>query len=385
MQRHEKNAVLDCAIIIIGGNHHNTLGVVRALGQKGISPFVIIIGKTRNSFVLKSKYVADGLILPSAEDAVSYLMDKYANHKRVIVFSCSDGVTCALDQHYNDLKDVFLFFNGKEQGRLSRLTNKYKMQQLAIACGLQIPSTKRVVDGVLPEGIVYPCVTKDVDNINGSKHDMKVFENETELLGFLRHRQGVSDILVQQFIDKEMEFQLIGCSVRNTNGEYNIIIPGHTKILRSQPVTNTGFLEYYSNEGFEYNKEACRRFIEACCYTGLFSLEFIRDKNGIDYFLEINFRNDGNAYVVTKAGVNLPFIYYLSSIGEDYTYEANRPIKTQVSMPVVKDFKTVIQGKTSLISWLKDLKRTNCFFYKDKEDPKPMMAYFKELICAVNE
>lgn len=29
--------------IIIGGNHHNTLGVIRALGQKGIYSTVVLV------------------------------------------------------------------------------------------------------------------------------------------------------------------------------------------------------------------------------------------------------------------------------------------------------------------------------------------------------
>lgn len=373
---------MDCGIVVIGGSHHNTLGVVRALGQKGIRPFVVIVGKGHDSFVLKSKYVSEGLVVPSPEGAIAFIKENFIKPEKTIVFSCADGVTCALDSQYNELKTDFIFFNGQEQGKLTKLTNKYEMQKLAMASGLNVPHTERIVNGLVTNDISYPCVTKDTDNVGGSKQDMKVFQNKQQLEEFLHQRQSGYDILVQQYIDKELEYQLIGCSVRNKNGEYDIIIPGHTKIIRAQPVTNTGFLEYYSNEGFEFDMESCCKFIKACGYTGLFSLEFLRDKLGRDYFLEINFRNDGNAYVVTKAGVNLPYIYYLNAIGKDYASEVNKHVMVQVSMPVIKDFKTVIQGKVSLFQWLKDLKRTNCFFYKDREDPKPMRAYLKEIISS---
>lgn len=366
--------------IVVGGNHHNTLGVVRALGQKGVSPFVIIVGNGKSSFVLKSRYIKGGLILPTSEDAVLYIKEEFSGQGRTIIYSCSDGVTCSLDNHYDELKDNFVFFNGKEQGRISRLTNKYEMQRLALMCGLNIPATIKIEGNTIPNGITYPCVTKDMDNVNGSKHDMKLFQNVEQLSNFLQKNNESKEILVQHYIDKELEFQLIGCSVINDKGEYDIIIPGHTKIIRAQPVTNTGFLEYYSNDGFSFDKDSCKNFIKACGYTGLFSIEFIRGKDGIDYFLEINFRNDGNAYVVTKAGVNLPYIFYLNALGKDYSAEAQRPIHMQVSMPVVKDFKTVLQGRVSILQWLKDLKRTNCFFYKDKKDPAPLRAYIKELL-----
>lgn len=373
---------MDCEVVVIGGSHHNTLGVVRSLGQKGIKPFVIIISKAKKSFVLQSKYAKGGLIIPSSEEIVLYVKKNLACGGKTIIISCADCVTCSFDQHYDELKERFIFFNGAEQGILSKLTNKYEMQHLAILCGLNVPRTDRVVYSVIPNSLIYPCVTKDVDNVTGSKHDMNVFQDRNQLTTFLQNRDSNYDILIQQFVEKDYEYQLIGCSLRKRNGEYDIIIPGHTKILRAQPVTNTGFLEYYTNDNFEFDRESCCKFIKACGYTGLFSMEFIRGKDGRDYFLEINFRNDGNAYVVTKAGVNLPYIYYLNAIGEDYSYEANHPIEVQVSMPVLKDFKTVLKGRVSFFQWVKDLRRTNCFFYRDKVDPKPMIAYLKELIIS---
>lgn len=371
---------MDNNVIIIGGSHHNTLGVVRALGQKGLKPFVIIVGKGNDSFVLQSKYVADGIMVRSSDEAVVYVIDHFSDEKLTIIYSCTDSVTCSLDRYYDKLKTNCIFFNGKKAGKLNYLTNKYEMQQLAVACGLHIPLTVKITSEVMTDEIVYPCVTKDIDNVCGSKSHMKLFDNERQLNDYLHEHKNDYSMLVQQYIEKDLEYQLIGCSVQNSEGSYDVIIPGHTKILRAQPVTNTGFLEYYSNDGFEYDEEACKRFIEACEYTGLFSLEFIRGKDGKDYFLEINFRNDGNAYVVTKAGVNLPYIFFLNAIGEDYSSEVRKPISKQVSMPVIKDFKTVFQGRVSIFQWIKDLKRTNCFFYKDKEDPVPMRAYLIELI-----
>lgn len=38
--------------IIIGGNHHNTLGVIRALGYKGINSLVILVTNEKNHMYL---------------------------------------------------------------------------------------------------------------------------------------------------------------------------------------------------------------------------------------------------------------------------------------------------------------------------------------------
>lgn len=45
------------AVIIIGGNHHNPLGVVRSFGVNGIRPYgIIVTGQNKSSFVTKSRY-----------------------------------------------------------------------------------------------------------------------------------------------------------------------------------------------------------------------------------------------------------------------------------------------------------------------------------------
>ena len=45
----------DREVIIIGGDHYNTYGIVRSLGEKGILSTVFIQGQNLGSFILKSK------------------------------------------------------------------------------------------------------------------------------------------------------------------------------------------------------------------------------------------------------------------------------------------------------------------------------------------
>ena len=48
-------------IIVIGGDHYNTYGIVRSLGEEGINSDVLILGcMGKDSFVMRSKYVANG-------------------------------------------------------------------------------------------------------------------------------------------------------------------------------------------------------------------------------------------------------------------------------------------------------------------------------------
>ena len=61
-------------VIIIGAEHHNTLGVVKSLGKKGVQLIVCIIADESFSIVLKSKYVNKGLIFKSDSLCVDYLI-----------------------------------------------------------------------------------------------------------------------------------------------------------------------------------------------------------------------------------------------------------------------------------------------------------------------
>ena len=46
-------------IIVIGADHHNTLGVLRSLGEKGINSILLLISENKKSYVAKSKYAKE--------------------------------------------------------------------------------------------------------------------------------------------------------------------------------------------------------------------------------------------------------------------------------------------------------------------------------------
>ena len=130
----------------------------------------------------------------------------------------------------------------------------------------------------------------------------------------------------------------------------------------------------------DYDKQKCIDFIKACNYSGLFSLEFIRCKDGFDYFLEINFRNDGNAYSVTASGLNLPYIWVAFNAGVDFSDELSKIIKTTIVMPELIDIFHVIKKDISLKQWIKDVKSTDSFLYYHKDDKYPFFYQIKNML-----
>ena len=357
-------------VIVIGGGHHNTLGVVRALGERGYGINLITIGKKRDHYVSYSRYVTNHHALKHVNDLTTHLLSKdlRVDTKKQIVISCADIVTEHLNLNYDRLACFYILPGCTEQGKIVSLMDKTTMIEMAGKRNLKAPNVWRLPQD--RENVTFPCITKAYVSSHGGKADVKVIRKQEDFDAFWAACED--EIFVQPFIEKKEEVQFIGCSLR---GGEEVIIPGMTHILRSQPNTNTGFLEYGPIDPFyEDTVERSKQYIRDCGYSGLFSIEFIRSNNDEIFFLEINFRNDGNAWCVTAAGVNLPVIWVKANREKDYKDEIHN-VKKIIVMPEYQDFKLVLQRKVKLGRWLKDVRRTDAFLDWNKNDMKPFFCF----------
>ena len=357
------------SVIVIGsGNHHNTLGVIRALGEYGYGVDLITYGDKRKNYVVYSRYVNAYHNLKNIDDLCTFLQTRHNAFDKTIIISCADAVTEHLNINKSKLESRYIFPGVPEEGKMVELMDKTTMIKMASVRGVNAPQTWN-----LPEdrnSVIFPCITKAYVSSHGGKADIKIFNTEEQLDNFLKDNSD--QIFAQSYITKKEEIQFIGCSLNN--GEI-VIIPGMSKVLRSQPNTNTGFLEYGPIDPF-YNEtvEKAKNFIGDCKYSGLFSFEIMRGQDDRIWFLEINFRNDGNAWCTTKAGINLPVIWVKACLGEDYSSEICSPRKI-LMMPEFQDIKLVFQRKIPIWQWIKDWKRTDYFMEYDKKDTRPFWQY----------
>ena len=252
-------------------------------------------------------------------------------------------------------------------GNIGQIMNKDIMAFYANKCGFITPRNLQIEEVSFDSYKKF--ILKPLKSIEGSKKDIAIVSTKAELDSYLSSVH-CSNLQIQEFIEKELEFQLIGCSL---NGGEKVIIPGASIILRQPENTNTGFLKYVGFDKFKFDGyHECEKFIRTIGYSGLFSMEFLRGKDGKDYFMEINMRNDGNAICVTASGVNLPYIWYCHGIkSEEWIQEASNRVREILVMPEFDDFVNVIKHKISLFQWIKDIYRTDCFMEYDKRDTKP--------------
>lgn len=365
-------------VLVIGGNHQNTLGVVEALGQKGVQSIVIILGHDKKSYVLKSRYIEQGCICGNEDEVVSTIIDLFpVGGKKVVAITCCDDAAFILDKNHELLSKVLVIPTVKEQGTLISWTDKERMTELAASLGLTVPSSWLIEDNTIPQDMVFPCVVKPITSINHGKSGFAKCYNKEELQAYLDNRIEKEKIQVQQFIDKKFEFQFIGCSIRS--GE-EVIIPGRTHIETTTGFNNLVFLRYDRYDvSFDKTVEDSKCYVKETGYSGLFSIEYMRGIDGKDYFLEMNFRNDGNGIAVTSSGTNLPYIWYLYASGGDYQSEIEKSsVKTTYMMPEISFLLSVFKGDVAFREWLSDRRKTTCYLTRFKDDMEPYKAYMKQ-------
>ena len=205
--------------VVIGGNHHNTLGLIRSLGKEGISSFVILINKVQeNCYVLKSQYVSGSAIVEGEEDLIELLRRIKISQKKQVLICTSDRAASIIDKNRKVLENDYYLPGCSIEGRLTEYMDKEKMAELAKQVGLRTPYNLTLErNDTNLEGVVYPCIIKPSKSIDGSKMDIAICQNITELQDHIKKCKA-NNLRVEEFISKTEEYQLIGVAV---GGGYN--------------------------------------------------------------------------------------------------------------------------------------------------------------------
>lgn len=372
-------------VIVIGGDHYNTLWVIRSLGLGGISPYAIIVNPDKNvSFVTKSKYLQKSWVINNETSIKGILQGHFNSEKLSPVIICtSDGSASYIDEHYDELKDKFLMPSIGGKGKLiSYWMDKSKMIQAAKEAGFNIPRTWNLnleqcdeIRKIIPEDISYPCIIKPLKSSEGTKYDFRICTNEVTLVKYLDElKKQINLIIIQEYIksDYEVSFPAVNLYYAGKN-----IIPGLLiKLSTCNNTYNLGMSTYAClRKDLKplISMEKVHHLFKTIPYFGLYSMEFLvcEDKA---YFLEINLRNDGNMFYVTTAGVNLPLLWVLDITNHDISHlqqNVSHSIYGMTEISYIKYFK--------LKNWrqgLKDWYRSDCFSIFYKKDIMPFIYKF---------
>lgn len=363
--------------IVLAQDHYNPLGVVRSLGEEGVSPVVILISMDKPHLVNKSKYISTIHLVKTIDDGYEVLMKNYANEEsKPFIYTCSDDIESFLDLHYDALIDHFYFFNAGEKGRITKMMEKEQMIKMALESGIDVPKTEVVKVGEKPMTLHYPILTKAVISTSTNwKNNVHICRNESELLEAYKTIQGES-IILQEYITKKNELCLDGVSM---NGGEEVYLPIQSEYLRFTPSAYGNYIYFQKYKEIELLPKI-KEIFKKTGYTGIFSMEFLRDKDDKFYFLEINFRNSTWSYAHTHVGINLPVIWAKSILAGHMDLEGVVVQKESfTAMQEFTDFKdSVIGGQVSLWQWIKEARDCDCPFYYNKKDNKPFWSIMRK-------
>lgn len=362
--------------IILGPNHNNTLGLIWSLADAK-QKITLLLYNNDNNFVSKSKYIEKTYFIHKGDDVISLLKEiAIKMGSKPVVFVTNDNDATLLNNHYSELADYCFFEGGRPDGSINQYRDKDKGEKLAIKCGFNIPQTVVISkpEELSSVALPYPLFIKGNNSVHGGKSAMKKCDTKQVAETFVQSLpQDYFPLQVQEFIEKEYELMLLGCSLY---GGKRVICPVANKKIRQYP-KNTGggsfslSAEVAANEDLRQLAARVERYLQEIEYTGNFSAEFLY-ANGKFYFLEINLRNDGTSWLSTCSGYNLPDMVCRSFVDENVS-DKGCTFRQRHYMNIFWDMHYLIDGSIGLFKWLGQFKKNTCYSHYNGKDKAPFL------------
>lgn len=371
-------------VILIGGNHHNGLGLARSFGVNGIKPYGVIVGEgAEHGFVRKSKYWAKTWVIKSDDEIVEFLLNAFQNEKeKPVVIPYSDGAAEEIDLNLDRLKEHFLLPSiGGQQGKIAELMDKQKQVEFAQTYG--IPMAKSCVvdlnDIRLPEDMIYPCIVKPVVSAEGEKSDIRKCDTETQTVAYLQElrQKGYHRFLVQEYLNYDTEYLMVG----SISGQNQCWV--NSKKIRVWPVVggSSSCLQVTNQKNVSDFFESVRYAFQQITYDGFYDVEVLQ-VNGKLYLNEVNWRNSGTIYSVLGSKVYYPvnWYYWKTKNQSPENFIQSCLDETVYTIDESLDLRHVACGNITLKQWLRDKKKSKAFALWYTLDMRPAIAQYLHLL-----
>lgn len=371
-------------VILIGGNHHNGLGLARSFGVNGIKPYGVIVGEgAEHGFVRKSKYWAKTWVIKSDDEIVEFLLNAFQNEKeKPVVIPYSDGAAEEIDLNLDRLKEHFLLPSiGGQQGKIAELMDKQKQVEFAQAYG--IPMAKSCVvdlsDIRLPKDMIYPCIVKPVVSAEGEKSDIRKCDTETQTVAYLQElrKKGYHRFLVQEYLNYDTEYLMVG----SISGQNQCWV--NSKKIRVWPVVggSSSCLQVTNQKNVSDFFESVRYAFQQITYDGFYDVDVLQ-VNGKLYLNEVNWRNSGTIYSVLGSKVYYPvnWYYWKTQNQSPENFIQSCLDETVYTIDESLDLRHVACGNITLKQWLRDKKKSKAFALWYTPDMRPAIAQYLHLL-----
>lgn len=364
-------------VIIIGGDHHNGLGLARIFGLNDTKITAIIISNKKHSWIATSKYVEAHKIFKSEKDAFDHILSTYVNEPlKPLLIPYSDAAALELDRRLNEFKEHFIVPSiNNEQGQIVAMMNKDAQYKWASEHNIKMAQSLvfNVNDelSLITNIIDFPVILKPVVSAQGSKFDINICYSEAELkqsIDLLKQKK-YENVLVQKYLSNRSEMLIVGAIAND------YIFSVHQVIRRwPEPGGCGSFSKLICDKEVV---EKCSLIIKSIAefgYKGLIDVEtFLVDGN--IYLNEINWRNSGGGFRAITDKFFYAFWWYQWILTKTHL-PLWTPCEKSYSMVEYADARHVLKLKISPIRWLYNLLECKNFALWDKRDLKPFFAKF---------
>lgn len=363
-------------VIIFGDDCVNSLGLVQSLGREGVQT-IAVLKCDKSTLVKSSKYAGEIICIANYSEAIDIFLSKFRNHNDVLIIPSGDGPALTLEKNKDRLGENFIYGGIIKKGSLAHFMRKDNQIALAVQFGFNIPASVKIKRGeTIPDNIPLPCIIKPLISCEGDKRDIRILDKIEDVRNHINHNlQFTEEVLIQQFVEKDYEYDIMGCSYKNGV----VYVPLSDRMVKfNHKLAETSTVSYIEplDSQIKVEVEKIEKLMKEIGFVGLFSVEFMHNKKDDKiYFTEINFRNDGENSFIVHGGVNLPYLHYCDLFG--LPLKVYNPIKE--SKKYIWEgvhFSGLIQGDESFKDWIMDLYGCDGFLYYFKDDRKPFFAQF---------
>lgn len=362
-------------VIIVGGDHHNGLGLARIFGLNGKKITAIVVSNKKRSWMATSKYIEFSKIFRTEKDAFDYVLEAFSSQsQKAVLIPYSDRAALELDSRLDEFKEKFIVPSiNNEEGQIAVMMDKEAQYKWASERNIKMAQSLvfNVNDqlNLVTDTIDFPIILKPVVSAQGSKFDINICNSEAELKQSidLLKQKNYETILVQKYLANRSEMLIVGAIASN----YTFSVH---KVIRRWPEPGGcgSFSELICDKDVIEKCSLIVKNIAEFGYKGLIDVEtFFVD--GDVYLNEINWRNSGGGFRAINDNFFYVFWWYKWILTKTSLPQWNPP-ENSYSMVEYADIRHIFKSKISPIQWFFNFVRCKNLALWNKNDLKPFWA-----------
>lgn len=370
-------------VIIIGGDHHNGLGLARQFGLNGKKIDAVVVSKKKHSWMTTSKFFECSHIAKTEKDAFDYILQTYSNEScKPFLIPYSDGAALELDSRLNEFKDKFFVPSiNEKQGAIVSLMDKKAQYEWALIHNIKMARSEVLdLNNVCLNVEKYDCpiILKPVVSAQGSKKDIRICNNSDSFKTAVHYlkSKNYSTTFLQDYLNVDYEITIMGAINPDKSFYYSA-----NKVIRSWPPKGgtSSFTSLITDKKILEECSELMKLIAEYGYRGSIDIDTFW-VDGKQYLNEINWRNSGNNFRARSCGFFFVFWHYLFvttglKIGDDW-----KPFENSYSMVEYTDIRHVLKNGLPLKKWWRDFCKVENFSLYQKGDLKPLLFKFLNVV-----